>query len=321
MKDIVFYNTFSIGDYYFSKPFIQHICRINPERKFKLFTNVGTYFFQDIENLEQYYAEDRIYNNPAKLILKNFFEQHRNDLFFTDEQTIYVNTWVGVWNKLIEPLNCEISPEKLYIAFEKLVSKLNELLEDKLHFEPMNKRDFVYKLSSDLTIENFLKFRNIEKKECIFYFNRNGMTEQTKPFKTEMDQVIILNYLSQLYPNKYIIVPNIALTPKCHNIIPTLFFGVQENSTCKNVLEDIEIAGHCDYMIIFDIGAAYTFFNQNFEKYKANIYHFSSNTRCYTILKESIEYCLEASVEKYKYVQANDVNDLITQILHLIPQN
>ncbi len=312
--NIIFYNTFAVGDLYFNKPFLKHLCENNPSVQFQIHTNYGSFFYKDIPNLHLVDKEDYPLHHPHRYRLFKFFEAYSKELIVKyDPQTLFVNTWVGVLNRLIEPLSAECHPINLYSAFQRLVEEVNKLLPEKLLFPPMEKEDFIYKMPS-LNIESFLEFQRQAKKETIFYFNRMGMSASSKPFDKEDDHRMILEALSISYPDKYIIVPNAAIQPNRPNIVPTRVFGSIENQTCENVLMDMEIAGHCTYAVLFDVGAAYTYCNTTFDNYTAKFYHLSKDPQFCFLAKQGLESCLNKDTSRVVYVPCSTPEEVISVI-------
>ena len=311
---IVFYNTFAIGDSYFNKPFLKHLCDNNPSRKFKIHTNIASFFFKDIPNLTQLDEEDHPHHHPQRYLLFKYFEQHSKTLMFqADEQTLCVNTWVTVLNPLIEPLNCECHPANLYLAFQRLVEEINMRIPDKLEFPPLDKREFVYKMPS-FPLERFLEFKRDVGKEVLFYFNRMGMSASSKPFTTEEDHRKILEALANLYPEKIIVVPNMYIMMDRPNVIPTRLFGSIEDHTCENVLFDMEIAGHSTYAILFDIGSCFTYCNSRFASYPAKFLHMSKEPRFCTLIKDNLQECLDLDTSQVDYVPCSTPEEVISEI-------
>lgn len=312
--NIVFYNTFGIGDLFFNKPFLKHLCESNPTIQFQINTNYASFFFKDIPNLKQVDQEDLPIHHPKRYKIYQYFNNHAyDDIVQPNPDTLLVNTWVTVLNPLIEPLNCECNPVNLYLAFQKLVEKINTYLVSPLVFPPLEKKDFLYKMPS-FPLENFYKYKQQEGKEMIYYFNRMGQSASSKPFSREEDHKAILNDLSTLYPNKIILVPNIQNIIDRPNIIPTRYFGSSEDNTCENVLFDMELALHCNYAIVFDIGSCLTYCNDRFGTYPAKIYHMSKGP-CYSILlKEGIQECLEVDTSKVEYVSCSTPDEVVSEI-------
>ena len=311
--EIIFFNTFGIGDLFFNKPFLEHICRSNPERKFKINANYGSFFFKDISNLQQLDEEDLPLHHPKRYALFKFFESLSKQLFVEEDNMIFVNTWVDALNKLIPHYSCECNPVYLNRAFHTLVELLNTKLEKKLEFPPMKPSDFIYKMPS-FPLELFLRFKEQTKKEILFYFNRMGMSASSKPFTSEDDHIFILDALSRLYPEKVILVPNCMIRPHASNILTTEMFGSVESHTCENVLFDMELAGHSTFAILFDVGAAYTYCNTHFRHYTAKFYHLSKESTYCFLSKQALETCLEEDTSRVEYVKCSTPEEVIQVI-------
>lgn len=308
-----FYNTFSIGDFFFSQPFIKHICENNQTREFIIHTSMGSSIFNTIPNLSQIDREDNPHHHPIRYALDSFFTQHKNELILINQDIIFINTWVGILNKITEPENCECRPVLIYSAFCKLIERINKEFHAEISFPPMERRQMIYRMPQT-NITAFLQFKQNAQKETLFYCNRMGHSANTKPFQSEQDHLFILDRLAKLYPEKYIIVPNNKLFINHPNIVSTSMFGVTEDHTCKNVFEDIEIAGNCTYAIVFDIGSCLTYCNSNFPSYTARFLHFSHNDRYTNLLKTNLEECLGANTSSIEYVHSKTPSELLDQI-------
>ena len=312
--NIIFYNTFAVGDIYFNKPFLKHLCDSNPTIQFQIHTNYGSFFFKDIPNLHQVDTEDQPLHFPRRHSLFEFFEPlSKYPVVEHDTNTLFVNTWVGVLNKLIEPLSCECHPIHLYVAFQRLVELINTKRQDKLQFPPLEITHYIYKMPV-FNLQSFFDFQQHTQKETLFYFNRMGMSASTKPFDKEDDHHMILEALSRLYPNKIILVPNKAILPSRPNILSTQTFGSIENQTCENVLIDMELAGRCTYAILFDIGAAFTYCNTNFASYTAKFYHLSKDPQFCHLAKQGLESCLQLDTSRVEYVPCSTPEEVISII-------
>jgi len=311
---IIFYNTFAIGDSYFNKPFLKHLCVSNPSIQFQIHTNLASFFFQDIPNLKQVDEGDHPLHHPHRYQLFKYFDQYTKTLMFQpNESTLCVNTWVTVLNPLIEPLICECSPSHLYLAFQKLVEEINKRLPNPLVFPPLDKREFLYKMPK-YPLKSFFQFKQSVGKEIVFYCNRMGMSASSKPFTTEEDHKRMLEALCDMYPEKIILVPNMYILVDKPNLVRTRMFGSIEDHTCENVLFDMELAGHSTYAILFDMGSAFTYCNDGFASYTAKFYHMSKEPRFCELLKKELELCLEVDTCQVDYVPCSTPEEVLSEI-------
>lgn len=310
---IVFFSTKSIGDIFFAVPFINFICSNNKNVQFYIYTNLASYLYKDIQNLTLLDKDDNPHHHPIRFEMSNFFQLFENHNIAYHYSNIYINTWVAALNKVIEPINCECSSLNIYNAFQKIISSVNETLETKITFPEMKAEEMIYKMPP-LDIEQFLAFKLSRNRKTIYYHNRSGVSANTKPFKNDDDHIYVLQMLLQKYPNIDFIVPNAKAAPKHENIFITSTFGVVEDHTCQNVLKDIDIAGNCDFAIVFDIGSCLLYCNDRFSSYKATFIHASHNDRYPMLMKKNLEDCLSISTNKIEYLHAKTPDELLIGI-------
>lgn len=321
MINITFFNLASIGDIYFSVPFIRFVCEKNPQMTFYIHTNLGSYLYHDIPNLKQLDPQDLPFDHPERRKLYYFFHQYDRKLVTEyDDKTFFVNTWIGPFNEMTDPpLNCCCHPEDIYEAFQQVMGMLISRLPIDIHYPAMTKRDLIYRMPN-INIDSFLEFKQKSGKDIVFYFNRMGASADSKPFSSEKDHIDVLTKLSSIFPEKLFLVPNEKLKPDCANVIATSHFGIHEDHTCKNVLEDIEIGGNCNYAFIFDMGSAFTFCNDKFASYTAKFYHLSKRDDYPKKLKKTIENCLEIPTSNIEYVYCTKPDEIVEIIKEKIKE-
>lgn len=312
--NIIFYNTFGIGDVFFLKPFLKALCDANPQNQFFIFTQHASFFYKDIPNLAQFEPDELPHHDPKRLSIFRFFHEYREQpIVKFNESILLVNTWVTMWNTYIAPHDCECCPQHMYLAFPKWIDHINSFLEVKLQIPTLEKSQFLYSMPQ-MNLETFLNFKKSVGKEIIYYFNRVGASAPTKPFAKEQDHVYILERLAKMYPNKIILVPNLRLFLPLDNIIPTAMFDSRESNRCENVLYDTELAGYCDYAIHFDIGASLTYCNSHFPNYTAKFFHCSKSPRYMNLVKESLEHCIHALTSNLTYVPCSTPDEFLQEI-------
>ena len=173
----------------------------------------------------------------------------------------------------------------------------------------MKPEEMIYKMPS-LKIDTFLTFIKSRNRQTVYYHNRIGSSADTKPFKKENDHMYILEYLATKFPDKDFIVCNANAAPLRENIFVTNIFGVIEDHTCQNVLKDIDIAGNCDFAVVFDIGSCLLYCNNRFPSYKARFLHVSHNDRYPMLMKKNLEECLSILPKNIEYLHAKTPDEL-----------
>lgn len=314
--EITFFNLCSIGDIFFTIPFLKHICKHNPSMNFFFFTRFASALQQGIPNLIPVDKEFHPIDHPHNQNLYLFFHQFDRQLYvFLEPTRLLINTWVHPMNQKIAPLDAECVPEHLAIAYQQLLKEVNGSLPFQLEFPLPTNKELLFEMPPlDLPL-----WEAFPKQQTLFYWNRLGASADTKPFSIEQDHFTILTKLSALFPTYTIIVPNEAILPPCPNIICTSRFGVKEDHTCQNVLEDITIAGQCTYAIVFDVGSAFSFCNTQFGSYSARFLHLSKKDMFYTRLKKALQDGLEISCENYRFIQCETPEQVVRSLQDAIP--
>ncbi len=311
---IIFYNTKSIGDIFFAVPFIKFICEQNKNYEFQIHTDHASYLYKNVENLYLIDRDDNPHHHPMRYTISKFFSQYEyNAAMFDSQGNLFLNTWVGAMNLLLQPLNCECNLLNIYEGFIKIIDLANEKLEKKILFPKMNVNEMIFKMPP-LKIDAFLSFKLNRNRQTIYYHNRMGQSAGTKPFTQEKDHIYILERLSKIFPEKDFIIPNTKIAPSLQNIFPTNIFGVIEDHKCENVIHDIDIAGNCDFAVVFDIGSSLLYCNDRFPSYTAKFLHASHCDRYPMLMKKNLEDCLSTSTNNIKYLHAKTPDELIRAI-------
>jgi hypothetical protein len=306
---VVFFNTKSIGDVFFATPFIKFICENNKNYQFQIHTDIASFLYKNIENLSM--VDDNPPDHPIHNTISKFFQYHENNpIIFDNDGNLFINTWVAPMNGLIKPNNCECAILQMYTAYKVMIANINEKLERKILFPEMKPTEMIYKMPP-LEIDQFLAFKLSRNRQTVYYHNRIGSSASTKPFTKESDHIYILNKLASMFPEKDFIVPNAKAIPLRENVFTTKIFGIEEDHTCQNVLKDIDIAGHSDYAVTFDIGSCLIYCNNRYGDYKAKFLHLSHTDRYAVLLKKNIQDCLSISQIGIEYLHAKTPDEVI----------
>jgi len=305
---ITFFNLCSIGDIFFTIPFLKHLCKHNPSLQFFFFTRFASALYRGIPNLIPVDKEFHPIDHPHNQNLYQFFHQFdRKILSWISPTQVLVNTWVFPFQEVIAPLDADCVAEHIGLAYAYIVKELNEKLPVPIVYAVPCKEEILYEMPPlDLPL-----WDAFPKQQTLFYWNRMGASTNTKPFSGEQDHCTILTKLSALFPTYKILVPNEAILPACSNIVPTSSFGVKEDPTCLNVLQDITIAGQCTYAVVFDVGSAFTFCNTEFGSYTAKFLHLAKNDGFYQKLKKTLQSSLDVSCENYHYLECHGPDDVV----------
>lgn len=321
---LCFYNLYHLGDIFFNKSIINLICRMNPDYTIYMISHYNSHLFSDILNLKHLYFEN---------IDKRYYEICKQDNvnYFIDNDTIFINLWIGVSmfndisNLTIKDFECNIINQIFLIKniFHSIF--LN-------HNIPIN---IDYNISETVSllpnipntdISSFLKWYEINKShQLIMYFNYTPKSGQLVPFRSHND---IILYIANQNPESYILLPFIPddfqlliNMMKLDNIINcSILFDCVENKSCENLSKLIKISEYCNYSIHFDIGACFYYMNENIYKSKNIILHIGLNNYYYNNLisnfsKNEKEYMIHY---KIKFLLSNDESSIISNISQYI---
>jgi hypothetical protein len=264
MKNVIFFNTYHIGDIFWPLSFIKNIVENNPEYNFFYWIPQGHAFYN---NLKINFANNI---NLQKLASVNL----RVVTHFEDVTVI--NTWVRSFWEDPEYSDIPVGEcnmyDKYYI-FKRICEKLNFKFT-------LNVKDIIYSLP-EVEINSFLEWNNnLKDRKKIFYFNYLGMSGQPTSIGNPHEHELVINTLSDKYPDRIIIVPDGTNVEKSNVINCQQAFNINRDVTCENVIKMHLISNYCDYVVYSATGACFVALNkQCLETQNKKIYLYAGDSR------------------------------------------
>ena len=323
---IIFSNNCSVGDIYFSQPFIKNIVENNPENDYYFYHQTSSYYFTDILNIKDVNKD----NEFKEYIYKIFnFKINLYDLVNIDNMSSYtyrydktnnillICTWLGCLRQKYNSMKeCDmISYNKTYKHF---INDINTDLNISLIYDNKLSLD-VYPCVPKLNIDKYREFihSNCDKK-IIFYYNFLPSSGQQFPVKNieEHDQIISVLSESNI----------VVLTSKNTSFIgnKNIFFADDflenvEYYDAKNFYYHAQMAYESDYSIYFDLGRGFMSMNKTFiEDNNSNIrIHITNNEYYYNSLNNN----LLVPKNYMNLIKANNYIDIINKLNNVIQYN
>ena len=320
---VIFSNNCSVGDIYFSQPFIKNIVENNPNNDYYIYHQTSSYYFTDILNIKDINKIPELKEELYKIfnfkidIDKLINIQNLSSYTYRYDKTkniLLICTWLGIlrekYNTMVE---CDmISYNKTYKHYINDINKdlnINLIYDDKLSLD-------VYPCVPKLNIDKYREFKNNHKNhKIIFYYNFLPSSGQQFPVKNNEQHDQIISVLSE---------SNIVvLTSK-----NTSFIGNKNIYFADNFLENVEyydaknfyfhaqMAYESDYSIYFDLGRGFMSMNKTFiEDNNNNIrIHITNNEYFYNSLNNN-----SLIPKNYmKLIKVNNYNDIIVELQKLI---
>jgi hypothetical protein len=287
--NIIFYNEAHIGDLLFTKSFLKQFCELNNNNNISYIINYNSYLFSDISNLniiipnnENKYNNNNFngnyidptnyitINNDLYIMYNNFFNnKFDNNNYTMINNNIYIKLWIK-YNDNNDNNDIECNTLNINKYYNNIIYNINNTYN--LNIKLINNCNLLNDIPYT-NIDDFLLFR--QNKKIIFYYNYNQNTLNTE--LTNHDINII--ELSKKYKD-YIIC--CALKPNCtdFNIISIEKFGYIKDPSCENIAKALYCAMNSDYVISFDVGACFYYYNSIFNNtFKGKWIHKITNYR------------------------------------------
>ena len=312
---VVLYNPAHIGDMYLNQQILIQFIRCNPTVDIKIFHEYNHYMYNDISNNLMIKAED--YNNSVFSNFKEMILPHMKldnpkssstHTFVVNKDILFINTWIASLGAFLPGIGMGTDVIPIQNGFMNKLYSINQQFSLSLQYTPLSLFNLIPYIPKT-NIDKFLTWKQKTNKHLIFYYNYFPGANQDFPLKNPAEEHSdILKYIATIYPDSYILVPNLNSnnTPHCDlsyipNIINcSVMFDCQETLSCENIYKLTYISSLCDSTIVFDMGRCFTFYNQSFTDYKNKIFHFSSadNMYYYNIFKSHFE-SLQMDTSRY----------------------
>ena len=317
IKNILFYNLYHIGDTFFAQPFIKEFCKLNIDYNISLFVNYNWGLYKDIENLNIIDIDDNYRDlnfSPHNFTPENLINY--NDTYYSilntisnkdiykviNDDTLCINTWIGSWNYVNQPVSYECSPININNRFIDIIKDINNNYNLDLKY---NTPEILLPILPKMTVD----FNKTTK--SIFYYNYFPRSGQVFPLDFSHHDMII-QHLSSKFKDYIIYIP-FKSNIQCENVVYTRDkFNIIETPSCKNVIENVHIAMLCDIVMSYDIGACFYYCNSLINSFKGQWYHVGVTSLYFTEMFNSHKN------ENVKFIQASNYGDVINLIDRLL---
>lgn len=320
---VIFSNNCSVGDIYFSQPFIKNIVTNNPEHDYYIYHQTCSYYFTDVLKIKDVNKIPEL----KELLYQVFnFKINLHELVNIDNMSSYIYrydktnnillicTWLGcIRKKYPDMLECNMI--KYNDTYKFLVYDLNKELDINLKFDHKLSLD-IYPEVPTLNINKFREFKNKNfNKNIIFYYNFLPSSGQSYPVKNYNEHNEIIKNLSE---NNIVVVPHKqSYKGNTDNVyFADDFLENVEYYDAKNFYYHAQMAYESDYSIYYDLGRGFMSMNKKFiEENNCNIrLHITNNEYFYHSLNTNIL----IPNDYMKLVNVVDYIDIINKLNEII---
>jgi hypothetical protein len=258
---VIFFNTFHIGDLYFTKEFIRAIVKNNPAHKFYMACRQFYGLYSDIDTLE---VLPRPTDKDARTESSDI---DMTKQYYMKDGAFYINTSLVINNGTVDnPLikyMCTITLECLNKYFNDNIDGANTLgIEPKLVFNHLSHEESLPVIFAGLKFSELpLPVKLSLAKPCIFYFNMKPISIAG----TIGDDNKNIESIAVKYPAYTVIVPKETPVKK-ENVISLYDLNIRETDDGKNLLIYAFIASFCPVIVGKEIGGALVMFNRDMMK-------------------------------------------------------
>ena len=320
---VIFSNNCSVGDIYFSQPFIKNIVTNNPEHDYYIYHQTCSYYFTDVLKIKDVNKIPEL----KELLYQVFnFKINLHELVNIDNMSSYIYrydktnnillicTWLGcIRKKYPDMLECNMI--KYNDTYKFLVYDLNKELDINLKFDHKLSLD-IYPEVPTLNINKFREFKNKNfNKNIIFYYNFLPSSGQSYPVKNYNEHNEIIKNLSE---NNIVVIPHKqSYKGNTDNVyFADDFLENVEYYDAKNFYYHAQMAYESDYSIYYDLGRGFMSMNKKFiEENNCNIrLHITNNEYFYHSLNTNIL----IPNDYMKLVNVVDYIDIINKLNEII---
>ena len=317
---IIFSNNCSVGDVYFSQPFIKNIVENNPDNDYYIYHQTCSYYFTDILKIKDVNKIPEL----KELLYQVFnFKINLYDLVNIQNMSSYVYrydktnnillicTWLGCIRNKYPMLECNmISYNNAYKLF---INDINKDLNFDLKYNDKLSLD-VYPSVPILDIKKYREFKDKNfNKNIIFYYNFLPFSGQSYPVKNYDEHNEIIKNLSE---NNIVVIPHKqSYKGNTENVyFADDFLENVEYYDAKNFYYHAQMAYESDYSIYFDLGRSFMSMNKTFIEDNNNNnnirIHITNNEYYYNSLNNN----LLVSKNYMNLIKVNNYIDIIDKL-------
>ena len=264
----VFYHIGHIGDTFHTQRIIQNIIQCNPDKKILFYTSNNQFIQNDISN------NMLVKNNETADIINILENSHKNPYILVLQNNEIITIQLGISKFINYGINMvEMNPISYQKAIIHFLSEIKKKHNYDINYTPLSPIEVLPKIPNT-NIDLFLKWRKINKRPLLFYYNYLPKSSQHIPCMTEDEHMCVILHILRINPDYKILVPKYqGLHPRIISCETT--FNCVETITCENLYKLTKIQSLCDYSVHFDIGACMTYMNTEFFTRRNTILHFN----------------------------------------------
>ena len=326
---IIFANNCSIGDIYFSQPFIKNIVQNNPQYHYYIYHQTCSYYFtdllepsiKDVNKIPE--LKELIYNIfDFKIDIDKLTNIHNLSSYVyrynKEHNILIICTWLGILREKYEIIK-ELDMLSYNKGYELLINDINFDLNVNLIYDNLINLN-LYPCVSHLDITKFKDFKEINSdKKIIFYYNFLPSSGQSFPIKDDREHIEVIKSLNKNKNNIIVLTKKYKTELQFENIYyADDFIDNVEYYDAKNFYFHAEMANISDYSIYYEIGRGFMYMNRTFiEENNSNIrIHISNSDRYdyYSVLNSN-----ELIPNNYtKFIKVCDYQDIIDKLNNII---
>jgi len=292
---ILLYNTAHIGDIFIGQQIIINIIKGNSDKNIKFYCPYNRYIMNDISGALFLPPPDTEQN-------LNTYLQNINHFTFAhmpNPNLLMINFWIAAIRDFTPGIDIECNPYLIQEAVIEGLKKIKEQFGIALNYDRRSQIELLPRIPFTQT-ESFSYWKKQTTKKTLFYFNYSPKSGQSFPFPEpyEIHHQDIVENIVKTNPDLLVLVPSWSGIEHANIVDCKKLFNCVESLSCENVYILHQIALQCDYRIIYDIGACFSFFNSQFSIGKSKIFHISFNTLYYAKFKNYLE-SINVNTENY----------------------
>ena len=304
---ILLYNNAHIGDIFIGQQIITNIINCNPDKNIKFYCRYNHFIMSDVSRALFLPPPDVEQNLKAHL-------QNNNHFIFAQMPTpdlLMINFWVLALQYFTPNALLECNPYSIQEAVIEGLKKIKEHFGISINYDRLSKISLIPKIPFTQT-NTFTLWKQQNTKKKLFYFNYLPKSGQAFPFSEpyEIHHQKIIENIVKTNPDLLVLVPSFSGIEHPNILDCGKLFNCVESVSCENIYELNQIASQCDYRIIYDVGACFTFFNSKFSESTCKTFHVSANLMYYPIFKNYLD-SVNLNTENYINVLCHNTDDII----------
>jgi len=278
-KKIIFYNTYHVGDTFFSQAFIQNIIDSTPTKhEYYIYAQYNTYMYTETMNIFDTKDHPEMHERTVSHIRDTPVDTN-NFLFcyYEAENVLFINTWIGAMHYYCNKTDHILHRYHNHMNFCNLLSYntcYTLLVEDirnqfQIDIQYNNTVDHssLLPILPPISIDSFFTFREKHSdKKLIVYHNYPPGSQQAVPLRQDEHNALIKEIL-KTHKDVIILIPhnNEDLLQYKKEVYETRLvfiseeFGFSHDGSCRDVFFTAKIGFHSDLTIYYDIGRSFTY--------------------------------------------------------------